>query len=414
MAGSLAIDLSCGYQPLSPGSSQPAPGTSNPAIIRESIGGVGHNIATAAYYCAATPLLFCSAVGDDATGKFATKTLEERGMETKGIATVKASRTARYVAFNNTRKNLAIAMADMEIFHGDQRDSLESWECNLQRARPLWFAIDGNWHPRILRAWIDLARERGSLVAFEPVSVEKSTRIFLMPESARKSHARALGDGAGETSCIVDLAAPNEAELRAMTRDAPKRKAWKLAVETLDAAAIGRSVQEDDQHAVHRCVELIICALHLLPHIPCVAIKMGRDGILWVEILRRRDERLRDFHQDMHVLLRRSAMCLAGGSWSSFLAQLDDEGWFNDFGGVYVRHLRPPAVIRGRDVVDVNGAGDSFLGVLLAGLISGASHNMADLIQIAQEGAAFTLQSHESVSPQIRALAPRIRSLAKA
>ena len=381
--------------------------------MTESIGGVGQNIATAAYYCDIS-VIFCSTVGDDEAGNFARKTLEEKGMDTQGIITVKTGRTARYIAFNDTQRNLAIAMADMEIFHGDSTNSLWSWEHMLKQARPLWVAVDGNWNPRMLRKWIDLARENGSLVAFEPVSIEKSTRIFRMPGPKCNPFPGALGRDAGKSHFIVDLATPNEAELMAMTNNAPKCKTWRRAVGALDPAAIKRSVQEDGQDEHHRWAELVICALHLLPSIPCVLTKLGGNGVLGVEMLRLGDKRLEDHKEERYILLKRSATYVAGDGWRSILPRLDEEGWFHDFGGVYVRHFKPPVSIRCRDVVNVNGSGDSFLGVLLAGLVSGASHKMAGLIQVAQEGAAFTLQSHESVSPRIRALAPKVSSLCEA
>jgi pseudouridine-5'-phosphate glycosidase/pseudouridine kinase len=54
--GSLASDLICDYKPLahSEDSTSPAPYTSNPAIITQSSGGVGYNVALAAKYAGAS------------------------------------------------------------------------------------------------------------------------------------------------------------------------------------------------------------------------------------------------------------------------------------------------------------------------------------------------------------------------
>ena len=54
--GSLASDLICDYNPLvhSKDSTSPAPYTSNPAIITQSAGGVGYNVALAAKYAGAS------------------------------------------------------------------------------------------------------------------------------------------------------------------------------------------------------------------------------------------------------------------------------------------------------------------------------------------------------------------------
>lgn len=49
VAGSLAIDFSCDYRPLSEGQLTLSMVTSNPAVITQSLGGVGRNVATAAH-----------------------------------------------------------------------------------------------------------------------------------------------------------------------------------------------------------------------------------------------------------------------------------------------------------------------------------------------------------------------------
>jgi hypothetical protein len=57
--GSLASDLICDYNPLvhSKDSTSPALYTSNPAIITQSAGGVGYNVALAAKYAGASVLV---------------------------------------------------------------------------------------------------------------------------------------------------------------------------------------------------------------------------------------------------------------------------------------------------------------------------------------------------------------------
>lgn len=62
-----------------------------------------------------------------------------------------------------------------------------------------------------------------------------------------------------------------------------------------------------------------------------------------------------------------------------------------------------PAAEVVEDVVSVNGVGDTFLGVLVAGLASGFKLD-EDLIHAAQRGAVMTLRSHQAVSPAIEGL----------
>jgi pseudouridine-5'-phosphate glycosidase/pseudouridine kinase len=66
VAGSVAVDLSCDYTHTT-AAPDPAMHTSNPASIRQSIGGVGHNVALAAHLAGGPRLRvrLCSLVGDD-------------------------------------------------------------------------------------------------------------------------------------------------------------------------------------------------------------------------------------------------------------------------------------------------------------------------------------------------------------
>ena len=71
-----------------------------------------------------------------------------------------------------------------------------------------------------------------------------------------------------------------------------------------------------------------------------------------------------------------------------------------------------PAIEVVEDVVSVNGVGDTFLGVLIAGLAKGLKLD-GTLINIAQRGAVMTLRSKESVSPQLGELKEELDLLAK-
>lgn len=67
VAGSVAVDLSCDFQPRNPTTGKaPQLETSNPAAINQSIGGVGHNVALAAHRASKdSRVRLCSLVGDD-------------------------------------------------------------------------------------------------------------------------------------------------------------------------------------------------------------------------------------------------------------------------------------------------------------------------------------------------------------
>lgn len=113
--------------------------TSNPSRITETLGGVGTNVATAAHYSGARTQLV-SAVGKDISGDWALEQLKSRGMDPTGIQMVPGKSTARYVAFNGSDGEMAVASADMSIFEDIDREFLRS----RIEEHPAWVCIDGN------------------------------------------------------------------------------------------------------------------------------------------------------------------------------------------------------------------------------------------------------------------------------
>lgn len=87
-----------------------------------------------------------------------------------------ASRTAQYVAVNDANKNLVLGMADMGIFTAHSFP--ERWSFTVKESKPKWLVVDGNWADRDIRAWIQAGKQNNAHVAFEPVSQEKSARLF--------------------------------------------------------------------------------------------------------------------------------------------------------------------------------------------------------------------------------------------
>src|SRR5579859_2048176 len=67
VAGSVAVDSVCDYAPSAPKEVSPLHFTSNPAVIKQTIGGVGRNVAVAAHLLGASVRL-CSLIGNDLTG----------------------------------------------------------------------------------------------------------------------------------------------------------------------------------------------------------------------------------------------------------------------------------------------------------------------------------------------------------
>ncbi|KOS48392.1 hypothetical protein ACN38_g601 [Penicillium nordicum] len=392
VAGSLAIDLSCDYTPFGDEPTQiaPVPHTSNPAIIGQSLGGVGHNVAIAANYVG-SDVLFCSVVADDLSGRAALSTLEKEGLSTAGIQVLPATpstRTAQYIAINDIKKDLLVAMADMGIVElpESQLDFDGFWEPLLERTKPNWVVVDANWRPEVMAKWSAVARKHGARVAFEPVSTAKSRRLF---GSGANSTGATIGPNQTVPDNAISLACPNRLELAAMYTAARESSlfesaGWWHIINTMNMSPAGSrerliavtSLSLVDEGLPQQTVQL-------LPFIPCIVTKLGGAGALLTQLLPPGDPRLTDPESAPYILSRASPASDV------------------PFGGVYMRLFPPTAILGADDIVSVNAAGDTLLGVVVAGLARDSSVRVEDVIHIAQEASRKTLASAGGVSKEL-------------
>jgi pseudouridine-5'-phosphate glycosidase/pseudouridine kinase len=387
VAGSLAIDLSCDYTPFASESDKitPVPQTSNPAVIGQSLGGVGHNVAIASHYLGSS-VLFCSVVGDDLSGRAALSTLKEEGLPTAGVQILPASsgaRTAQYVAINDAKRDLVVAMADMGIMELPEHvlDFDEFWEPLIRRTQPQWVVVDANWSPAVLARWIAVAKQHGARVAFEPVSSAKSRRLFSKTPEAEA----AIGPAGAVPNNAISLAAPNQYELSAMYMAARESglfesEGWWRIIDAMGMSASGSR----DRLVAMTTAELVDQgipqqSIQLLPFIPCIITKLGGQGVLVNQLLRPGDARLTSPDSAPYILSRASPT---------------DEL----IGGVYMRLFPSAAVLADGEIVSVNGAGDTLLGAVVAGLAKGAVKSVEEVIPLAQEASLRTLKSPGGVS----------------
>lgn len=384
-AGSLALDLACDYTPESHslGDQAPQRATSNPAVITQSLGGVAQNIATAMHYLG-TSVRLCSVVGDDAAGFAALEMLRQRGMQLAGIQQVKSgARTSQYVAINDAQKGLVVGMADMKILELEPAGFDKVWKPQLDHVKPKWLVVDSNWNPITLRSWLSAAKALGGKVAFEPVSSAKCKRLFRSLE--RPEGFAAVPDN------FVSLATPNTMELASMYSAAAdaghfEREDWWWVIDAMGMSSAGsrdKLVSMTNTSLVDEGVPQQ--SVKLLPFVPTILTKLGSQGVLMTQMLAKDDTRLRS---------RESAPYILSHSTHEF----------GIIGGVYMRLFPPAEAVAGDDIVSVNGAGDTFLGVILAGLAKEKPKEWHDLIDAAQRGSVMTLKSKESVSPDIATL----------
>jgi sugar/nucleoside kinase (ribokinase family) len=327
--------------------------------------------------------------------------MRKSGLSTSGIRTAKGEgpehyRTAQYVAVNDSQKSLVLAMADMDIIssHGFSRDYFIE---TLKEAQPKCVVVDANLAADSIRSFLSLAAD--AKVVFEPVSVAKSVRLF---------------DGPTRLDVYpknqVDLATPNIYELWAMYDAAKERGYFHDApdwFEVIDRFNIsGRDVdykRHFDRMMAWTSAEVRTAGvpqkvLHLLPYIPSIVVKFGGHGCLLAEIMAPDDprlvrpsdpEQLPAYIKHQKFVLTQAAPGVSSGG----------------VGGVYMRYYYPSEKVE--DIVSVNGVGDTFLGVLAAGLARGVTtHRM---IIHAQKAAVMTLRTAQAVSPHLDSLGREVR-----
>ncbi|KAL8667468.1 MAG: hypothetical protein Q9202_000684 [Teloschistes flavicans] len=385
VAGSLALDLSCDYTPVEGSSTSISPisHTSNPARISQGLGGVGRNIATALRYVGARVRL-CSATGDDAAGIAARNMLAAQGLSLAGVIKKPSTQTAQYVAVNNAHKDLVLAMADMSVMEKCKSEVDTIWKNSLEESKPRWLVVDANWDPDTLQRWIMHGRSVNARIAFEPVSVDKSRRLFAS-DSSDDLNLGVLPDHA------ISLASPNRLELASMHAAAREagifdRDDWWQVIDAMGLSSSGSRDKLISMVGAKLVDEGVPQqSIQLLPLIPTILTKLGDKGVLITQMLRRGDDRLTAPGHSRYVLSR---------------ADPNDE----ILGGIYMRLLAPAQKISASDVISVNGAGDTFLGIVIAGLAKDKSKSLIDLIDTAQQGSRMTLRSNEAVSPEISTL----------
>lgn len=388
VAGAIAIDTSCNYQPSPEANTRtptdPTLATSNPARISQAVGGVAFNVAKAAHLSGADTRL-CSLVGDDLSGSTAIQEVESLGMQ-NAILKSPNSRTSQYVTLNDANDEMYVAMADMSIFdqpgtslHSDWQPHIKALADSQTAAQaPRWFVADANWNPDTLHAWVKEARSDGLATAFEPVSVAKAPRLF----PAHLPH--------NIPPRIVDMAAPNTLELCAMhdamlRRGLHERHDWWTAIDALGIPGSGARAELShvtspalvDQGIPQRCIQL-------LPFVATLVTKLGPKGVLLTRILLEDDCALRSPEAAPYVVAR-SKTGAAGVA------------------GLYMRLFPPSEVLSAEDgaIKSVNGAGDTFLGALLAGLVKARDTRVEHVVDAAQRASLLTLKSGDSVSSEI-------------
>jgi pseudouridine kinase len=155
-------------------------GTSNPAQIRSSFGGVARNVAENIARLGQTVELI-TAIGNDPTGEQILEQLTAAGVGTTAILHDKEHRTGSYLAVVNARGELQLALDDMRAISALTAEYLHAQAALFKQASLLF--LDTNLSKETLRAAFSLARRYRLPVCADPTSTPLASR--LIPHIAR-------------------------------------------------------------------------------------------------------------------------------------------------------------------------------------------------------------------------------------
>ncbi|KAL2912230.1 hypothetical protein HK105_208298 [Polyrhizophydium stewartii] len=291
--------------------------------------------------------VFVSAVGDDRIGQLVLSSLQKAGLSTECVDVVPGAGTATYNAVLHGDGELLAAVADMRVH--DRILERSSIADHIQQARPPVVCVDGNLAPSAIAGIARICAASGTPLCFEPTSVIKSRRVFELTDSELAA---------------IQIITPNADELVAMS-------------EALDRRGVPGGIEAPS--AMYSTVQKH--AWNLLRAFPLVILKLGRDGVF---VARRTPI------DSLAALASPDAVRHRGYVWT-------------------FDHLEPTK--RLENAVSVTGAGDSLVGVLIAGLsplfarasnLDGITNaSIARIVRSGMRAAELSLGSQDAISSDI-------------
>lgn len=171
------------------------PGTSNPAVVTRTPGGVACNVARSLARLG-VPVSLISVIGDDDVGHRLLARAALEGLGVEDVVVRSGSTTAGYTAVLDQGGSLAFGIADMAIYDDFGAEVIERAIPHHRGA--IWF-VDANPAPGAIEALAAIDEE----LALDPVSIAKSRR--LLPLLAR---AAVVFPDAGEAEALTGAADP--------------------------------------------------------------------------------------------------------------------------------------------------------------------------------------------------------------
>ncbi|KAK9324448.1 Ribokinase-like protein [Lipomyces orientalis] len=406
IVGAVAIDLTCDLTHGVLDKQSSWIHTSNPGAIHRTPGGVGFNVCLATAYASShdTIVRMISAVGPDARDLPAALNLAASATspDLSGVIVVDDGRTAQYIAMHDCKGDLILACADMALVEKLSPAHIKSEFARAGKS-PFWVGVDANLDQEPLSTAILCAREAGAKVLLEPTAVMKAQTILQL------SHV-------GVTSVLpnpptVDVMTPNSIELEGLFSHARdlglfERQDWWDVIDAMGTTTEFRTAiawMARECGVMGPVVEkgLVQMAVHLLPFMPNLFVKMGELGVITVQLAKETEVRGR--------MVGPGQLSTGPGFVMWRGGKIGGQG---ENMCILVRHHHGHKVTG--EIVSVTGAGDSFAGVLLSELVAADKRgdlniladvdSVARIVDRAQRAAVLTLLSRFAISPEIKTL----------
>lgn len=149
-------------------------GTSNPANIRTSFGGVARNVAENLARLG-NPVTLLTAVGDDENGDRLLEEIAATGVDTDRVLCCQDRSTGVYLAVIDSAGELAFALDDMRVMSRVSSEYLKENEDAFRSASLL--LLDMNLSPKAVQTAISLARRARIPIFCDPTSVSLARRM---------------------------------------------------------------------------------------------------------------------------------------------------------------------------------------------------------------------------------------------
>jgi pseudouridine kinase len=150
-------------------------GSSTPAQIRSSFGGVARNVAENLARLG-QPVKLITVIGDDQEGERLLQWLKSAGVNTDAVICTPQSATGAYLAVVDGQGQLRIALDDMRTAGSLTPAVIRGYEWMFKEASLLF--IDGNLPKDTLRTVMSLARRARLPVCADPTSITLAVRLI--------------------------------------------------------------------------------------------------------------------------------------------------------------------------------------------------------------------------------------------